>query len=95
MLDAFLATSDPVRTATIERHVLHSLADFDAWDRFDEIHTPVSVVYGYQDFQPITQAATLQTWMPHLTVHYLNECGHLPWIEQPQRFFDVLRSLLA
>lgn len=65
------------------------------WGRLDAIDAPTLVVYGYQDFEPITQAARLREELTSVEVTMLNECGHLPWLEQPERFYAALRSFLS
>lgn len=95
-LSEFVASFDPFTMAQIEQHVLGSLSAFRWWDNFEVVETPVLVLYGYQDFQPITQAYTLQQWMPKapMQIRMINECGHLPWLEQPALFYQELQPFL-
>jgi pimeloyl-ACP methyl ester carboxylesterase len=59
------------------------------------ITAPVLIVYGYQDFEPITQAYLLREQLPHAQLCLLNECGHLPWLEQPELFYTALTEFLS
>ncbi len=52
------------------------------------------VVHGYQDFEPVTQAYTLRELVPQTRIAFLNECGHVPWLEQPDRLLEVLLPFL-
>lgn len=63
--------------------------------RLPGLHAPVLIVYGYQDFEPITQAFVLQARLPQARIALLNACGHVPWIEQPEAFYAVLRRFFA
>ena len=56
---------------------------------------PTLVLYGYQDFEPITQAYLLRERLPQAELVFLNECGHVPWFEQPGEFYRVLGVFLA
>jgi pimeloyl-ACP methyl ester carboxylesterase len=76
------------------------LPSVDAWhtqlDRFlPSLRAPVLFIYGYQDFEPITQAFLLQQRLPDAQIRMINECGHVPWIEQPEIFYDTLIQFLA
>lgn len=92
----FTHSFDPFQMAQIEPHVLASLPTFRSWTNFNLVEMPVLVLYGYQDFQPITQAYTLQQWMVQSQFHIrmINECGHLPWIEQPDLLYHELEPFL-
>jgi len=64
-------------------------------DKIDGLPVPTLVVYGYQDFEPITQAYLLRERMPHVEVCLINECGHVPWLEQPAAFYAALEGFLS
>ena len=55
---------------------------------------PLLIVYGYQDFEPITRAYLPRDRLPHARASLLNECGHHPWLEQPEAFFEQLVRFL-
>lgn len=86
---------DPFGAALVERHVLASVGDFAHWDRVGAGDAAALLIYGYQDIEPITQAYALREWMPRLRLAFLNECGHWPWLEQPERFYAQLTPFLA
>jgi len=51
----------------------------------------VSLIWGEQDsITPIAQAKALQTWMPSATLVTIPNVGHIPHIESPGAFADVL-----
>jgi pimeloyl-ACP methyl ester carboxylesterase len=52
------------------------------------------VLYGFQDFEPITQAFLIQQKVPHAKLEFLNDCGHVPWLEQPETYYDVITKFL-
>jgi proline iminopeptidase len=64
-------------------------------ERLPQVTGKVMALYGYQDFEPITQAYVLREWMPQTGICLLNECGHVPWREQPERFYAAMRQFLG
>jgi proline iminopeptidase len=84
--------AEPYRNWRANR-LVGSQIDFDAlWRLLPRLGAPVLVVYGYQDFEPITQAYQLQDRLPDAMLAFVNESGHLPWLEQPE---SVHRSIQA
>jgi proline iminopeptidase len=65
------------------------------WRDLPAISTPALIVYGYQDFEPITQAYDLREQMPQLEIHFLNACGHELWLDQPDATQALLRRFLT
>jgi pimeloyl-ACP methyl ester carboxylesterase len=52
---------------------------------------PVALIWGEQDsITPIAQAKALRSWMPSATLATLPDVGHIPHIENPGAFADVL-----
>jgi proline iminopeptidase len=63
--------------------------------RYERVSAPVLIIYGYQDFEPITQAYVLRERMPQAQICFLNECGHVPWLECPEEFYRAVRTFLC
>jgi len=94
-LETFIQALDPYRIAQMEPFIFGSLGTFAGWGNVNKVTMPVLIVYGYQDFEPITQAFTLREWMPQTQLRWLNQCGHCPWLEQPSTFFPILETFLG
>lgn len=92
-LGTYLATNDHNRL--VNHIVARSYRGVSLWERLGHVAAPLLVLYGYQDFEPITQAYLLRERLPQVQVALLNECGHLPWLEQPEAFFAQLHEFLA
>lgn len=60
----------------------------------DRIVAPTLVVYGYQDYEPITQAYLIKERIPQAEIVFLNECGHMTWVDQPEEYFKVIDTFL-
>ncbi len=72
-----------------------SVMALDMLERARGLAVPSLIVYGYQDFEPITQAYVLAERMSRAEVCLLNECGHVPWLEQPEAFFAAVQALIG
>lgn len=55
------------------------------------ISVPTLVIAGDDDFicDPVTQAARIAARVPDSTLEVIPDCGHVPWIEQPDAFDRV------
>lgn len=57
---------------------------------------PALVIWGKQDkFLPCAHAEILRARLPGAAVHLFEKCGHMPQIEQPQRFNEAVLAFLA
>jgi proline iminopeptidase len=96
-LDSFVENwlaAEPLRNWQVNR-LVWSQVDFAAlWEELPRLRSPVLTLYGHQDFEPIIQAYRLRERLPDLSVAFVNEAGHLPWLEQPAAVHAALRSFL-
>jgi len=79
----------------ITPHLWPTVMALDLGSRAEGLPVPTLVVYGYQDFEPITQAYDLRARMPQVEIRLINECGHVPWLEQPDEFYEAVRGFLT
>jgi len=79
----------------VNEYVNASYKRVPVWDTLARINSPVLVIYGYQDFEPVTMAYLLQQRMSSVEMVLLNECGHIPWLEQPDLFYNELTRFLT
>jgi proline iminopeptidase len=92
-LTAYLAETPPNRQ--VNELVWASYRQVRGGLPYERITAPLLVLYGYQDFEPITQAYVLRERMPQARLRFLNACGHVPWLEQPEPFYAALRAFLS
>lgn len=72
------------------------LASWSSVDRLGRIDVPTLVMAGRHDvFTSFPQAHRIADRMPGATVVIFEESGHFPWIEEPERFWSVLRRWFA
>ena len=65
-------------------------------DRLPALTTPTLVVWGDRDYLlPVGQAHAAVKSLPHGQLSVFPDCGHLPHVEHPDRFADVLGTWLT
>ncbi len=76
-------------------------AETKTWDESDlvarcrDTTVPTLIVHGERDPRPPWAIDSLAAALPNSTVEILPGVGHLPWLEDPERFAQVVRSFLA
>ena len=79
--------------ARVQQSVWESLGDFDLIRDLEGIKIPLIVIHGRDD--PIPLASTVEAARALGTnLVVLDECGHVPYVEQPQRLFAALDPFL-
>ncbi|MCX7607457.1 MAG: alpha/beta fold hydrolase [Bacteroidia bacterium] len=60
-----------------------------------EIDVPTCLIWGLNDtITPISVAYTFFRLLPQAELHFIDECGHAPMMEQPERFHAILLRFL-
>ncbi|MEV6118301.1 alpha/beta fold hydrolase [Streptomyces sp. NPDC052109] len=68
----------------------------DYRDTLPAVREPVLIVVGADDvYTPITDAEEIHRLVPHATMASIEDAGHLPSAEQPERFNSVLLDFLT
>lgn len=62
--------------------------------RIERLAVPALIVHGDADPRPLSSARQLADALPNARLAALPDCGHFPWIEQPEAFQVVLREFL-
>ena len=79
--------------ARVQQSVWESLGDFDLIKDLKGIKIPTFMVHGRDD--PIPLASSVEAARALGTnLVVLDECGHVPYVEQPQKLFSALDSFL-
>ena len=90
-IDFYLKNGGYLRHAESPTNFTHEMQLASA----DRITAPTLVVYGYQDYEPITQAYLIKEKIPQTEIAFLNECGHATWVDQPEEYFKVVDTFLS
>lgn len=80
-------------TGRVQQSVWASLGDFDLVPALRDLRVASLVVHGRQDPIPLDSAAAAAGALSAQTA-WLEECGHVPYVEQPEETFDVVRTFL-
>jgi abhydrolase domain-containing protein 6 len=65
-------------------------------DDLERLKMRVSIVWGNEDKLTTSRSLdVLQKSIPHATVYRIERCGHVPQLERPNEFIDIVRRLLA
>ena len=59
------------------------------------LNTPTIVIHGEDDVVPLESAQTLAAVLPHASLTVIPKAGHLPFLEAPDRFFEVVEEFLG
>lgn len=79
--------------ARVQESVWESLGDFDLIRDLKGIKIPSIIIHGRDD--PIPLASTVEAARALGTnLVVLDECGHVPYVEQPEKLFAALDSFL-
>ncbi|MFI2352460.1 alpha/beta fold hydrolase [Streptomyces sp. NPDC019443] len=60
------------------------------------VRTPVLIIVGADDvYTPLADAEAIHRLVPHATLTVIDQAGHLPGVEQPERFNAALLDFLT
>jgi proline iminopeptidase len=80
-------------TGRTQTEVWESLGDFDLRPRLPEIGVPAVVLHGDDDPIPLEASRILAQGL-EAPLHLLPDCGHVPYVEAPDRFVELLDPFL-
>lgn len=76
------------------RRVLEMLGDFDWQGDFGGFSIPTLIVHGEQDVLMVEGSELWRRILPRSRLLRLEDVGHMPWLEDPGRFFPALEQFL-
>ena len=59
-----------------------------------EVRLPVLFVHGDEDPMPPASSTATAALIPGALVETISDCGHFPWLEQPEAFRALVERLL-
>lgn len=81
-------------TGRVQQSVWESLGDFNLIPRLRELKIPALVAHGRQDPIPLASAEATAEALGAETL-WLEDCGHVPYVERPRALFDSIAHFLA
>ncbi len=82
-------------TGRVQQSVWESLGDFDLVPHLGAVACPTLVVHGRQDPIPLASSEAAAAAIPGAQLVALDECGHVPYVEQPDALFAAVLPFLA
>ena len=79
----------------VQQSVWDSLGDFDLVPQLGAVRCPTLVVHGRQDPIPLASSETAAGAMPEARLVVLEDCGHVPYVEQPEALFEAIEEFLG
>lgn len=73
--------------------VVPQMMTLDVRAGLEKVKAPVLVVHGKQD--PLESAEEVHEAFPGSKLEWIENAGHFPWLEQPERFYGVLGGFLG
>lgn len=83
-------------TGRVQQSIWESLGDYDLLQpgRLDSIQCPAIVVHGRQDPIPLASSEGVARALGAELI-VLEQCGHVPYVEQPDALFSAVERFLA
>ncbi len=81
-------------TGRVQQSVWESLGAFDLVPALRDLRVPALVVHGRQDPIPLASAEAAADALSAQRV-WLDDCGHVPYVEQPEALFAAIRLFLG
>jgi pimeloyl-ACP methyl ester carboxylesterase len=74
---------------------LDALTSYDFRDRLPDINAPTLIVWGEHDMLvPVEDAHEFERLIPQSRTVILDDTGHVPMLERPQKFNELLEELI-
>jgi proline iminopeptidase len=80
-------------TGRVQQSIWESLGDFDLTSDLAAVRCPALVVHGRQDPIPLASSESIARSLRAEFVP-LDDCGHVPYVEQPAKLFSAIREFL-
>ena len=81
-------------SARVQESVWDSLGEFDLAGTLASIHLPTLITHGRQDPIPLASSEEAARAMDAELV-VIEDCGHVPYVEQPDALFGAIERFLA
>jgi len=92
----FLNMNGKALAADAAVELTHEQEPPPAYDRLDEISQPVLVAWGDLDFAHVRKRCQhIARTIPDTQTHVFSDCAHLPNLERPRQFNELLKRFLG
>lgn len=84
---------EKIKTSDIFRRTLFA-QPFDLTETLKKLSCKTLIVHGDKDPIPVVTAKHLHDNIPHSQFVVIQNCGHFPYVEQPEQLFTILHNFL-
>lgn len=85
----------PARVAAVFSRAMQTMGDWDWREDARRAGCPALFVHGTADFMPLEAAQEWAECLPGGRLHAMEDVGHFPSLEDPERFFAGLEEFLS
>jgi proline iminopeptidase len=83
------------KALNVDRYTVASLGNFDWRGALGAVRAPALVVHGSGDVISVDSAREWAAALPSARLALLEEVGHFPYLEAPERFYPLVNEFLA
>jgi proline iminopeptidase len=76
----------------INQLVWQSMSNYDLRGAFAGFAVPTLVIDGRQDILGEQVPISIHTAIPGSQLELIDECAHYPWLDQPDKYFSLVRK---
>ncbi|MFN7729399.1 MAG: alpha/beta fold hydrolase [Bdellovibrio sp.] len=95
--EAFLTEyfQDPPPDREVNKLIWEAQHRWFSWEKLSALKTPTWLCVGANDSVPVTQAERIAEIAPSAHVTIYENCGHIPWLEYPEKFYEEIQKFLG
>jgi proline iminopeptidase len=75
----------------VGHYTMPSARAFPIFERLEGLAMPTLIIQGQQDYTPMSQVYALRDTLANVELVLINQCGHVPWLEQHDVFYQHAR----
>jgi proline iminopeptidase len=94
--EAFLEEyfQDPPPDREVNKLIWDARQGWFSWDQLKDVPTKIWLCVGANDSVPVVQAKKVFETVPIARLSVFEDCGHIPWLEHPRKFYAELDQFL-
>jgi proline iminopeptidase len=74
---------------------LQAEGKYDFRSKLKTITAPVLLLQGRQDLAGEANICETHSLIKNSTLAFIDKCGHMPWLEQPEQTWEIVDDFLA
>jgi len=82
------------KNAELLQNLATEMSNFDLYPEMHKIKTPTLVVFGDHDPTPPQAGSPIHTNIAGSELIIIQDCGHFPFLERPEKFLEVTTTFL-